>query len=617
MTRLEQRRAPRTLVRQRRSGPRPPTLPLGKIEVQSPATVKGLSQAIGVRATEILRRLLQNGLSANINSTLEDETVMVMALEFGRDVEVRAPRAEAEKVLEELEIDRQDPARAEGRPPVVAVLGHVDHGKTSLLDAIRRTNVAAGEAGGITQHIGAYQVTTEGGRPVTFLDTPGHEAFTAMRARGATVADICVLVVAADDGVMPQTEEAISHARAAGVPIVVALNKIDKSNANRDRVLNQLSTLGLIWDKWGGDTMIEPVSATTGDGVKHLVEMLSLQADLLELTADPHRRAAGTVLEATKDEARGVEATLLVQAGTLRVGDIALAGAAWGRVRGLYDDRGNDVDEAPPATPVRVVGLSDVPEAGARFYVLEDVSVAKEIAESRVRRDRTSNRVERQAVTLDNVLDRIRGGVLPEVRIILKADVKGSVEAIEKKLVETSTGEVTVKVLHAAVGAINESDVKLAVASAAIIIGFHVLAEPLAVKLAEQEKIEVRTYQIIYEVVDDVRKAMEGLLPPERKELVLGHATIKELFHMSKVGAIAGCAVTDGAIRRTTPIRLYREGKLLLPNASLESLKRFKEDVREVKEGFECGMKIAAYDDIKVGDVIESYEVTEVKRTLA
>ena len=615
LTRLEQRRAPRTLVRQKRRGRQEPTL-AGRIPVVCPISVKELSQAISVRAQEIIRSLIQNGVMANINSTLEEETVQVLALEFGRDIELKKPKPPVEQVLDGLEIEAQDESRAEPRPPVVAVLGHVDHGKTSLLDAIRKTDVAAHEAGGITQHIGAYQVRTEGGRLVTFLDTPGHEAFTAMRARGANVADVVVLVVAADDGVMPQTEEAISHARAAGVPIVVALNKIDMPQANRDRVLNQLSTLGLVWDKWGGDTLVEPVSATKGEGIPHLVEMVALTADMQELRADPHRRAAGTVIEASKGNERGVSATLLVQAGTLRVGDIVLAGAAYGRVRSLLTEKGEDVDEAPPSMPVRVTGLTDVPEAGATFYVLEDLSTAKQIADDRTVRARAEGRTERPTLTLENVFAQIKETGENEVRVILKADMKGSVEALEKKLSELKTDEVSVRVLHGAVGAITESDVKLAVASRAVVIGFHVLAESLAKELAEREGIQIRTYQIIYEVVDDLTKAMEGLLEPERKEEVLGHATVKEVFAISRVGTIAGCAVTDGLIRRAALFRLYRDGKQALTDQKLESLKRFKDDAREVKGGFECGLKMAGYDDVKVGDVLECYEVVEVKRTL-
>jgi translation initiation factor IF-2 len=620
MSRLDQRRTPRTLQRQRRRmgrGAEPVRAPSGPIPVYLPVTVKEFSQTVGIKANDIIRRLIQNGVMANLNSNLEEETVMVMALEFNREVEIRRPRPAVEQVLEGLELDKQDEERRVPRPAVVAVLGHVDHGKTSLLDAIRKTTVAAGEAGGITQHIGAYQVHTEGGRLVTFLDTPGHEAFTAMRARGANVADVCVLVVAADDGVMPQTEEAISHARAAGVPIVVALNKMDKPQANRDRVLNQLSTLGLIWDQWGGDTIVQPVSATTGENVKQLVEMLALTADLGELTADPRRPAVGTVLEASKHDARGVQATLLVQAGTLRVGDTILAGAAWGRIRGMYDDKGDDIDEAPPSTPVRVTGISEAPDAGARFYVLPDVSAAKEIAETRARVDRASERAERPAVTLENVFAQSASGAKPEIRVILKADVKGSVEALEKKIGELGTDEVAVRVLHAAVGAVTESDIKLAMASRAIVVGFNVLTEGAARDLAERERIQVRAYRIIYEVVDDMRKGMEGLLAPEKKEEILGHATVKALFQFSKVGTIAGCVVTDGVLKRATPYRLFRDGKLLLPLAKLESLKRFKDDAREVKAGFECGLKVEGYDDVKVNDILECYEVIEVKRTLA
>ncbi|NUN52659.1 MAG: translation initiation factor IF-2 [Planctomycetaceae bacterium] len=602
--------------RQRRRGRQAPTLAEGKIAVQLPITVKELSQVLSVRVNDIIRSLMQSGVMANINSTLEEETVQVLALELNREIEIKKAKPAAEQALDGLELDVQDEERLEPRPPVVAVLGHVDHGKTSLLDAIRKTDVAAHEAGGITQHIGAYQVATEGGRLVTFLDTPGHEAFTAMRARGANVADVVVLVVAADDGVMPQTEEAISHAKAAGVTIVVALNKIDKPQSNRDRVLNQLSTLGLTWDKWGGDTLVEPVSALTGEGIPHLVEMLALSADLQELAADPHRRAVGTVIEASKGEARGVLATFLVQAGTLRVGDAILAGNAWGRVRSLQNDKGEDLDEAPPSTPVQVIGLTDVPEAGARFYAMDDLGSAKRIAEERSAAARASERTERPAVTLENVFSSAQDVGESEVRVILKADVKGSVEALQKKIGELTHSEVSIRVLHGGVGSISESDVKLAVASRAIVIGFHVMAENAAKDLAEREGVQIRTYQIIYELVDDMKRAMEGLLEPEKKEEVLGHATVKEIFAISKVGTIAGCAVTDGLLRRSAPIRLFRDGKQIMTNQKLESLKRFKDDAREVKGGFECGLKIAGFDDVKVGDVIESYEVVEIKRTL-
>jgi translation initiation factor IF-2 len=617
LTRLEQRRAPRTLVRQKRRGRQEPVL-ADRIAVQAPISVKDLSQVLSVRAQDIIRSLMQGGMMANINSSLDKDTVQVLALEFNREIEIKDPKPEAEQVLEGLELDAEDEARLEPRPPVVAVLGHVDHGKTSLLDAIRKTDVAAHEAGGITQHIGAYQVRTEGGRLVTFLDTPGHEAFTAMRARGANVADVVILVVAADDGVMPQTEEAISHARAAEVPIVVALNKIDKPQANRDRVLNQLATLGLNWDKWGGDTPVEPVSAVKGEGVPHLVEMVALTADLQELKADPHRRAAGTVIEASKSVDRGVLATLLVRTGTLRVGDIVLAGDAYGRVRGMFTEKGEEIDEAPPSTPVQVTGLADVPEAGATFYVLEDLSVAKQISEVRGARSRAENRTERPAVTLETVFNQLKGRDEEdhEIRVVLKADVKGSVEALEKKLGELKSEEVSVRVLHGGVGAITESDVKLAVASRAVVLGFHVLAENAAKELAEREGVQIRTYQIIYEVVDDLKKAMEGLLEPEKKEEVLGHATVKEIFSISRVGTIAGCAVSDGVVKRAGLYRLFRDGKQVLTEQRLDSLKRFKDDVREVKGGFECGIKVAGYDDVKIGDVLECYEVVEVKRTL-
>ncbi len=592
-----------------------PVTPAGPVEITLPISVKDLSFALGVKIPDILRVLLQNGVKANINARLDQDTVDVLALEFGREVKVRTEVAAEEAFLTDIAEDLDRPEDMTPRAPIVAMLGHVDHGKTSLLDFIRKADVAAHEAGGITQHISSYKTRTENGREIVFIDLPGHEAFTEMRARGARVTDVVILVVAADEGVMPQTEECINHAKAAGVPVIVALNKSDKREAQPQRVKQSLSSYGLIAEEWGGDVLMVETSATTGQGIKNLLEAILLQAEVLEFKANPHKKALGTVLEAEKSEGRGVLATLLVQEGTLRTGDIVLAGTGYGRVRDIRDDRGQSLRMAGPSTPVEITGLSEVPEAGDRFYVVESLARAKEIAEERSRKVREDSLAVKQTLSLADLFRKVGEGEAQEVPIIVKADTKGSVEAITKKLGSLATAEVKIKVLHAAVGGVNESDVQLASASAAIILGFDVIAEDRARALAHERGVDIRFYQIIYELVDDVKRAMEKQLAPEERENVLGHAEIRQVFRTSG-GTIAGCFVTDGILRRAARARLVRNGKVIYDRGSLESLRRFKDDVKEVRQGFECGLRVGGYDDVKEGDVVEVFEVIEIARKL-
>jgi translation initiation factor IF-2 len=494
-------------------------------------------------------------------------------------------------------------------------MGHVDHGKTSLLDFIRSAKVAAGEAGGITQHIGAYHVETPRGI-MTFLDTPGHEAFTAMRARGAKATDVVVLVVAADDGVMPQTEEAIAHAKAAGVPIVVALNKIDKKNANPMRVRQQLAGLGLADAQWGGKTEIVETSAVTRQGISALIETLALEAEVLDLKANPKRAAAGVILEARRSEGKGILIHALIQNGTLNRGDSILAGRCFGRVRAIHDYRGRNVPHAGPATPVEITGLSEIPDAGDRFYVVADVAKAKLVAENRARQAvATKRRGARSHISLESLSSLMREGKVKEIKLILKADVQGSLEVLRKALADLATSEVKLALLHSATGGITTSDIELADVSDAIVLGFNIVPEEKARGLAEEKGVDVRTYQVIYHMMDDMRNAMEGVLDPEEKENVLGHVEIRQIFKISKIGTIAGCFVKDGKIERNNKIRLVRQS-VIVHTGELDSLKRFKNDVREVAEGFECGLKLKSFDDIKVGDVVEAYEIQKIARKL-
>jgi translation initiation factor IF-2 len=579
-----------------------------------PVTVRDLSAAIGVKVNEIIAALMANGVTATINAPIASELAEMIAIEHGWEITIREQESLEEEVEREAEAESTEDLKP--RHPVMAMLGHVDHGKTSLLDRIREANVAGMETGGITQHIGAYHVRTQSGRHVTFLDTPGHEAFTAMRARGAQCTDVLILVVAADDGVMPQTEEAISHAKAAGVPVVVALNKIDLPGADPERVKPQLAAAGLEIEEWGGDVPCVEVSAATGQGIDDLLEMALLVAELKDLKANPNKAATGVVLEGHLAEGRGAVATVLVQEGTLRVGDVILAGATYGRVRSMQDERGTNLQEAGPSIPVQISGLNGVPEASDKVLAVEDLAKAREVAQLREQRARQASLIERTHVTLENLFGTLTAGRIAEVRVILKADVDGSLEPLKDKLNALSTDEVKITILHAAVGAINESDVLLADASDAIIIGFRVVAEGRARQLAEQKKVDLRCYQIIFQPVDDMRAALSGLLKPERRETIIGHAEVLQIFRHSRVGNIAGCQVTDGMIARDARVRVARDGIVIKDNGAIESLRRVKDDVRQVQAGTECGIKVENYDDIKEGDVIEAYRVEEIARTL-
>jgi len=511
-------------------------------------------------------------------------------------------------------IDSEEDEPREPRPPVVTVMGHVDHGKTSLLDKIRKANVVAGEAGGITQHIGAYSVDTPHGK-LTFLDTPGHEAFTAMRARGAQTTDVVILVVAADDGVMPQTVEAINHAKAANVPLVVAINKCDKPDAQPERARRELSEHGLVPEEWGGETLFQEVSAQTGDGIEELLEKVVLQSEVLELGANADKPASGVVVEAELDRGRGPVATVLVQDGTLNRGDVVLAGSAWGKIRAMLDDRGRNVAVAGPSTPVIIIGLDDVPAAGDPVHVIKDVKKAQELADTRKVKERRSLMPGTARVSLEDLAKAMTETDQLELKLIIKADVQGSVEALRDALIKLSTNKVKVSVVHAAVGAITEGDVNLAVAAKGIIIGFNVRPAGKATSLAQQEAVQIRSYNIIYNVVDDVKAAMEGLLAPTLVEKVIGQAEVRQTFRISKAGTIAGCMVTQGVVRRSASARLVRDG-VVIWTGKVSSLKRFKDDVREVKEGFDCGIGLEGYNDLKEADIVEFFEVEEVKQTL-
>ncbi len=589
------------------------------VEITPPITVRQLSQAIGVQSGKLMAKLLAQNITVTINQTIESDVAQLLAVENGIELIIKA-RESLLQVLQRKCAELKAAAPTSPRAPVVTVLGHVDHGKTSLLDKIRSANVAAGEAGGITQHIGAYTVSINGsdGKPkrVTFLDTPGHQAFTAMRARGANMTDVVVLVIAADDGVMPQTVESINHAKAAGVPIVVALNKIDKPEAKAERVLGQLAENGLNPVEWGGETEVVRTSATTGQGVRELIEYLDYVASLRELKASPSLPAMGRVIEAFMDPNRGAVARVLIQDGTLHVGDAVICGATAGRVRVISDDKGKTMQEAGPATPVEVIGLDAAPAAGDSFYGVDDISQAKAIAQEQAMVQRETDIAKRSKVTLDNLFETIKQGDVRELNIILKADVQGSVDVLRKVVTEELSKEVQVKLLHAGVGGISESDVLLAEASGAMIIGFSVAPDESARKIAERTGVEIRLYRIIYEISDDIRKALAGMLSPEKQEQVVGRAEIRKVIRVTKIGSIAGCMVSDGTLNRANKYRLIRDGVVVVDGLSLDSLKRFKEDVRDVRSGMECGLKLAGYDDIKVGDRLEAYKTIDVARTL-
>ena len=580
------------------------------IKVTEFVTASEMATMMDVGVTQIISACMSLGMMVTMNQRLDAETLSIVAEEFGYQVEFVT--ADIEESIEEVEDQPED---LELRAPIVTVMGHVDHGKTSLLDYIRKENVIAGESGGITQHIGAYGVQLEGGQKIAFLDTPGHEAFTAMRARGAQVTDIAIIVAAADDDIMPQTKEAISHAQAAGVPIVFAINKIDKPDANPEKIKDGLAQMNLLVEDWGGKVQSHDISAKVGTGVKELLEKVLLEAELLELKANPNKAAIGTVVEAFLDKGRGYVSTILVQAGTLKVGDYVLAGQHSGKVKAMHDERGNDVAEAGPSTPVSILGLDGAPQAGDKFNVFADEREAKQIASKRAQLQREQSVRTQRHITLDEIGRRIALGDFQELNIILKGDVDGSVEALTDSFQKLSTEEIQVNILHKGVGAITESDVLLASASDAIIIGFNVRPVGNARQIADKEEIDIRSYSIIYDAINDLKDAMEGMLSPELKEEILGTAEIREIFKVSKIGTIAGCMVTNGKITRNAGIRLIRDG-VVVYTGELASLKRFKDDAKEVTKGYDCGMQIKNYNDIKEGDIIEAFHEVEVKKTL-
>jgi len=580
-----------------------------KIKVPEKVTVVDLAKAMSIKAAALIRKLLALGIVVNINQAIDYETASLLADDLGFELE--EARFELEKSLEEVE-DNLEELRA--RPPVVTIMGHVDHGKTSLLDYIRKSNIIAGESGGITQHIGAYYVERKGG-DIVFLDTPGHEAFTAMRARGAKVTDIIVLVVAAEDGVMPQTKEAINHARAANIPIVVAINKIDKPEANVERVRRELAELGLAPEEWGGQTIFGSISAKTGQGVDELLELILLQAEVLELKANPEKAARGTVIEAKLDKTRGPVATVLIRSGTLKQGNFFICGEHFGKVRAMLNNRGKRMIVATPSMPVEVYGISGVPMAGDKFIVVPDEKTAKEVIEYRLTQSKKWDGEKRGIVSLDDLFQKIKEGEVKELNLVLKADVQGSIEAISDSLTKLATEEVKLKIIHSSTGGISETDVMLASASGAIIIGFNVRANPRVTELADKEKVDIRYFDVIYNLIQDIKLAMAGLLDPVYKENVIGRATVKELFHIPKVGAVAGCSVTDGYVERNARARLLRD-EVVISDGKIASLRRFKDDVKEVQTGYECGISLENFQDIKPGDVFEVYQVEEVRREL-
>jgi len=580
------------------------------LKVTEFVTVNELGTMMDVQVNEIIATCMALGMVVSINQRLDAETLTVVAEEFGYEVEFTTEEIDETSLEEE-----DDKERLADRSPIVTVMGHVDHGKTSLLDHIRKANVIAGEAGGITQHIGAYRVKLENGKEITFLDTPGHEAFTAMRSRGAQVTDIVIVVVAADDSVMPQTKEAINHAQAANVPIIFAINKIDKAGANPDKIKEALAGMNYLVEDWGGKFQSQDISAKNGQNVDELLEKVLLEAELLELQADAEKRATGTIIEASLDKGKGYVSTLIVQGGTLRVGDNMLAGSHFGKVKALQNERGQNIEEAGPSTPVIVLGLNGAPSAGDKFHVLEEEKEVKSIANKRSQLQREQGVRAQKQITLDEIGRRIAIGDFQELNVIIKGDVDGSIEALADSLLNLSTEKIQVNVIHKSVGQISESDVLLASASEAIIIGFQVRPSANARKIAEKEQIDIRLYSVIYDAIDEVKAAMEGMLKPKVEEKVTCNIEVRETFKISKVGTIAGCYVTDGTVTRNTKIRLIRDG-IVVYTGNLGSLKRFKEDVREVKKGFECGLNIENFNDIKVSDVIEGYEEVEVKQSL-
>ena len=580
-----------------------------RIKVDEAITVSDLARKMGVKSGDIIKQLMSMGVMANLNQSLDFDTAAVVASEFGYELEKAS--FDEEQLLHQVELVEGE---KQLRPPVVTVMGHVDHGKTSLLDAIRKTNVIEGEAGGITQHIGAYHVTV-GDNKITFLDTPGHEAFTSMRARGAQITDIVVLIVAADDGVMQQTREAADHAKAAGVPIIVAVNKIDKPDADPERIRREVSDMGLVPEAWGGDTIFVDISAKQGIGIDDLLDLILLQAELLELTAPPAGRAYGHIVEARLDKGRGPVATVLVQGGLLKQGDPFVCGVYNGRIRAMFDDRGERVDEAGPSIPVEIQGITGVPQAGDEFVVVEDEKQAKQVSQHRQLKQRETELVKTSKLTLENLFDSIKEDAIKELNLVLKADVQGSLEAIIDALHKLGTAEIKINLIHSSTGAITESDIMLAAASNALVVGFNVRPNAKVQDLADQENIQIRFYDVIYKLIDEIKDAMAGMLAPIEQEKVMGRAEVREAFRVSKVGMIAGVSVTDGKINRGSRARLLRDD-VVVYDGKITSLRRFKDDVREVLAGYECGIGLENYDDIKVGDVIEAYIVEEIAATL-
>ena len=580
------------------------------LKVTEFVTANDLANMMDVPVNEVISTFMSLGVFVSINQRLDAETLSLVAEEFGYQVEFVDAT-----VVEAIEEEEDNPEDLVERPPIVTIMGHVDHGKTSLLDFIRNTNVIAGEAGGITQHIGAYSVKLKNGRAITFLDTPGHEAFTAMRARGAQVTDIAVIIVAADDNVMPQTKEAINHATAAGVPIVFAINKIDKDGANPDKIKEELANMNYLIEEWGGKYQSQDISAKTGLNVEDLLEKILLEADLLELKANPNKPATGTVIESSLDRGRGYVATLLVRDGSMKIGDMLLAGYHYGHIKAMFNERNQKVEKAGPSEPVLVLGLNGAPQAGEKFNILEDEKEAKEIAIKREQLYREQGMRAKKHITLDEIGRRLAIGNFQELNIVVKGDVDGSVEALSDSLIKLSTDEIQVNVIHKAVGQISETDVMLAAASNAIIIGFQVRPSMAARKMAEKEDIDIRLYSIIYDAIEELKAAMEGMLSPEMKEKIIATLEVRETFKITKVGTVAGCMVKEGKIHRNSKIRLIRDG-IVIYTGLLGSLKRFKEDVKEVASGYECGLNIANYNDIKVGDIIEAFEEVEIARTL-
>ena len=580
----------------------------GVVEYEEGITVDELSQKIGQTPANVIKVLFMLGTMVTINSSLDDEQVELICMEFGLECKKVVPVSEVN--FEDLEVV-DDPKDLEPRPPVITIMGHVDHGKTTLLDHIRKSRVAEGEFGGITQHIGAYQVSVKG-KKITFLDTPGHEAFTAMRARGAMITDIVIIVVAADDGVMPQTREAVDHALAAGVPIIVAVNKIDKPGADPQRIMTEVSELGLMPEEWGGDVPYVNISAKQGTGIDELLETVTVVAELAELKANPKRMAYGSVIEGRLDKGRGPVATLLIQNGTLRSGNPIVVGATYGRVRQLVDDRGREIKAAGPATPVEITGLNDVPEAGDKFMVFETEREARHVGEERAQKKIEEERNSTSAMSLDDLFSQMKSGEVVDLNIIVKADVNGTAEAVKSSLEKIDVEGARVNVIRSTVGAISESDILLASASKAIIYGFNVRPDANVRRKADEEGVEIRLHQVIYKMVEEIEAAMKGMLAPEMEEVVTGQAEIRHIYKVSKVGNIAGCYVTDGSIKRDCGIRLIREG-IIVYEGKLASLKRFKDDAKEVNQGYECGLTIENYNDIKEGDIVEGYVMQEVE----